>query len=140
MVEKRSWLSAFDASEGALYVLFLITLALHPQVPRVLAVDNVDQALNPRLARELVGQVQDLVLADHSRPQMLLTAHNPLVLDSLRLLDDEVRLFVVGRLTNGETTVRRVPWNEAIDQKAKADGLTLSQLWTEGFLGGMPNI
>ena len=51
MREGRNLLSGHDASEGALYVLFMLTLALHPRMPRLFAVDNFDQAMHPRLAR-----------------------------------------------------------------------------------------
>jgi hypothetical protein len=139
MVDQRNWLSAFDASEGALYVTFLALLALHPGAPAVLAVDNVDQAMHPRLARRLIGEVQDLILADENRPQMLLTTHNPLVLDSLHLMDDRVRLFVVERTRGGASVVTRVGYSEALAQ-AEKQGMTLSRLWLSGHLGGVPNL
>lgn len=139
MVDKRNWLSAFDASEGALYVLFLSILACHPDSPPVAAVDNVDQGLNPRLARALIERVQHEILEDDQRPQLVLTAHNPLVLDALRLIDNRVRLFVVQRARTGETVVRRLAWNDALHRASK-EGMSLSQLWLSGALGGMPNL
>lgn len=139
MVEGRNWLSAFDASEGALYVLFLAVLAVHPHAPRVLAVDNVDQALNPRLARALIERVQDLVLADPTRPQMLLTTHNPLVLDALRLESADVRLLVVQRQRDGTTAVRPLVHSDAL-AAARANDMPLSRLWLGGMLGGMPDL
>ncbi len=139
MRDGRNWVSAFDASEGALYVTFLALLALHPDTPRVVAVDNVDQALNPRVARELIGRIQDLVIEDEGRPQMLLTSHNPQALDALRLGDDRVRLFVLDRSQDGATVVRRVAYDDAL-ARARAEGMTLSRLWLTGALGGMPNL
>jgi energy-coupling factor transporter ATP-binding protein EcfA2 len=139
MVPSRSLISAYDASEGALYVLFLMTLALHRDTPRVAAVDNVDQALNPRLARGLIARIQDILLDEPERPQLFLTTHNPLVLDALKLKDDRVRLFVVDRSRVGATTVRRIEHSDAL-VKAKKQGKTLSQLWLSGMLGGMPNL
>ncbi len=64
----------------------------------------------------------------------------PLALDGLNLRDDRVRLFVVGRATNGATTVKRVTLDDAMHAKMAHDGLSLSQLWVEGWLGGMPNL
>jgi len=141
MVEGRDWLSAFDASEGALYVTFLAVLALHPKAPALAAVDNVDQALNPRLAKALVEAIQAVLLDDRRehRPQLILTAHNPLVLDALRLSDDRVRLFVADRNNLGETVIRRIEFSEALD-KAQGGGMTLSRLWLSGLLGGVPNV
>ena len=51
MAEGRNVLSAADASEGALYVLFAAVLALDDRAPGLLAIDNADHGLNPRLAR-----------------------------------------------------------------------------------------
>ena len=39
MNEARNQLSGYDANEGALYVLFMLVLALHPRMPRFFAVD-----------------------------------------------------------------------------------------------------
>ena len=59
MAEDRKVLTAADASEGALYVLFAAVLALDERAPGLLALDNADHGLNPRLARRLVKQVCD---------------------------------------------------------------------------------
>ena len=40
--------------------------------------------------------------------QMVLTTHNPLVLDGLALGNDDVRLFTVDRTEAGATVIRRV--------------------------------
>ncbi len=139
MRDRRDWISAFDASEGALYVMFLALLVLHPESPPVVAVDNIDTALNPRLARGLLGLIQELVAGDVSLPQVLLTTHSPLCLDSLPLADEAVRLFIVDRSRSGATVVTRVQHTDAL-AKAAERGMTLSQLWLSGALGGMPNL
>jgi predicted ATPase len=136
----RNTLAAADASEGALYVIFLMILLLHPAAPRFFAVDNIDSALHPRLARALVGRAQELLLANGNDRQLIVTTHNPLVLDALRLSDDRVRLFVVSRESGtGFTTIRRIEHSDALE-RAKARGRTLSQLWVEGTLGGVPDL
>jgi hypothetical protein len=136
MRKGRNTLSAYDASEGALYVLFLLTLAVHPRAPRVFAVDNFDHALHPRLAARLMREVTTQLLADEGR-QMLLTTHNPLVLDGLDLTDDRVRLFAVERERDGRTQVRRVSLTSALLAETQR-GLSLSRLWVMGRLGGVP--
>jgi hypothetical protein len=105
MAKGRDRFSGYDASEGALYILFMYVLALDG--PRVFAVDNFDQALNPRTARALTRSFVSHVL--DSERQVLLTTHNPLVLDGLALDDPRVRLFTVSRGRGGKTAVRRVP-------------------------------
>lgn len=141
MVEGRDWLSAFDASEGALYVTFLAVLALHHDAPPLAAVDNVDQALNPRLAKALIEEIQAILLEGQpgAVPQLILTAHNPLVLDALNLADERVRLFVMDRNNRGETVVRRIEHAPALE-RARKEGMTLSRLWLSGLLGGVPNL
>jgi len=137
MRKGRNWLSAYDASEGALYVLFALILLHHPRAPRTFAIENIDHALHPRLARKLVE-----VMAAQSKErgrQVLLTTHNPLVLDALDLRDDDVRLFTVDRDKHGHTLIRRLPFTAALE-KAQASGLTLSQMWTRGLIGAVPNI
>jgi hypothetical protein len=71
--------------------------------------------------------------------QMLLTCHNPLVLDGLPLQDERVRLFAVDRSYGGMTVIRRVVVDEALMAKAK-EGWSFSRLWILGHLGGVPNV
>ena len=125
--------TALEASEGALYVLFLLALVGHERSPKFFAVDSFDQALHPRLACALTRLISDQILADGSR-QMLATTHNPLVLDGLDLLDDRVRLFTVDRDLMGSSKVERVVVTEELIEQ----GFSLSRLWTSGRLGGVP--
>ena len=135
--EEGDRLTAKDVSEGALYVLFTMILAIHPAAPRFLAIDNADHGLNPRLAKSLFERLCKWVLAEEQNPrQMLITTHNPLVLDGLLLQDDRVRLFAVDRTNRGCTTVKRVVINPEF---FKREG-SLSRAWVMGHLGGMPNV
>lgn len=133
----RNRLSAYDASEGALYVLFAFVLLHHPRTPPTFAIENIDHALHPRLARGLI----DLLVsqAKAADKQLLLTTHNPLVLDGLDLEDEEVRLFMVDRNRKGHTLVRRLQHSVALKSATRL-GLSLSQMWTRGLIGGVPNI
>ncbi len=139
MRERDQTLSGYDASEGALHVLFLLCLALHPQAPSIFAVDNFDQALNPALARALASAFAAEILAQEGR-QALLTTHNPLVLDGLPLDDERVRLFCVERRSDGRSDVRRVPVRDLRQLKAQHGDHAVSRLWIEGRLGGLPRV
>ena len=139
MREDRNQLSAYDASEGALYVLFALVLALHPQSPRLFAIENPDQAMHPRLARATTRLFCQQMLRTCPERQALLTTHNPLVLDGLNLQDDRIRLFAVERDSQGATRVYRVQISEEVMQ-ATQDGLSLSNLWVMGRLGGVPDL
>jgi energy-coupling factor transporter ATP-binding protein EcfA2 len=139
MKEKRNVLSGYDASEGALFMLFLAVLAVHPKAPSFCAVDNADHALNPSLATALMKHFSGWLLSSKDQRQILMTSHNPAVLDGLPLQDDRVRLFTVDRDNLGKTIVKRV----AVDAKLlgmAAKGWTLSRLWMNKLIGGMPNV
>jgi energy-coupling factor transporter ATP-binding protein EcfA2 len=139
MAEKRNVLTGYDASEGALYVLFAAALATSKTAPTVLAIDNVDHGLNPRLARALMARLCDWVTQGPLDRQMLLTTHNPLVLDGLPLGRDDVRLFTVGRSRKGHTTVNRVQI-DASDLQREGELWTVSRLWIMGHIGGVPDV
>ncbi len=139
MADDRNRLSAYDASEGALYVLFALVLALHPKSPRLFAVEHLDQNMHPRLARATVRLFCELMLKARPERQALLTTHNPLVLDGLDLRDDRIRLFTVERDATGATRVDRVPVSGEM-LRAIENGLSLSNLWVMGRLGGAPDL
>lgn len=83
MTPGRNVLSGYDASEGALYVLFMLVLAMHAESPSILAIDNFDTALNPRLGRVIMARFVELILSSPSKRQVFLTTHQPAALDGL---------------------------------------------------------
>jgi predicted ATPase len=139
MTPKRNTLSGYDASEGALYVLFAAVLVLHPKSPDLLAIDNVDQTLNPLLAKRVSEAICRWILSAPIKKQVLLTSHNPAVLDGIPLDNERVRLFTIDRDNRGHTRVRRVELNEQLLSRA-AEGWTLSRLWANGLIGGVPDV
>ncbi|MGA9351351.1 MAG: AAA family ATPase [Anaerolineae bacterium] len=139
MREGRNVLSGYDASEGAMYVLFTLVLALHPGAPRLLAIDNFDQAMHPLLARALTKLFCEQVLASENQRQVLLTTHNPMVLDGLNLRDERIRLFTVDR-HEGMTQIKPLRVTEALLQELEQKHVTLSELWVMGRLGGVPRL
>lgn len=138
MNKSRNELTAYDASEGALYVIFCAVLCLLPQAPRLFAIDNLDQALNPRLVTRLTARLSGWLKSGGQDRQLLFTAHNPAVLDGLDLSDPEVRLFAVERNSNGLTCVRRVELSHQLADLNKE--YPLSRLWLMGHLGAVPNV
>lgn len=125
--------TAYDASEGALYVLFMLCLAMHPKAPSIFAVDSFDHALNPRLAKKLMQVFCDQIMK-HDK-HVFLTTHNPLVLDGLDLSNDEIRLFAVDRDKNGYVKIKRIK----VSKELIEEGQPLSRLWISGRLGGVPD-
>ncbi len=122
-----------SANEGFLYILFYLTLFMSPKTPSFFAIDNLDNALNPKLCTKLVGIIAQL--AKKYEKQVIFTAHNPAILDGLDLKDNEQRLFVVSRCRTGETKVAR------IQHKPLTIGQTpirLSEHFMNGAIGGLP--
>ncbi|OHD56450.1 MAG: chromosome segregation protein SMC [Spirochaetes bacterium GWF1_51_8] len=140
MRKGKNTLTAYDASEGALYILFTAILALSPNSPQCFAIDNFDQALNPRLVMKLTSTLCNWILNMKYDRQILMTAHNPAVLDGLPLKDDRIRLFSVDRNSHGATELRRIEITEELEAQAKEKQWPLSRLWIMGYLGGVPNV
>lgn len=134
MSDRRNTISAYDASEGALYVLFILSLIMHEDAPLIFSVDNFDQGLNPRLVKRLTSLVCELAIARGKT--IFLTSHNPLVLDGLDIRNDLIRLFAVDRMPDGSSALNRVRVGDTIDLGKDS----LSRLWLSGRLGGMPSL
>lgn len=131
--EKASF-TGYDASEGALYVLFMLTLAMHPSAPEMFAIDSFDHALNPRLAKRVTEIFSQLIV--NAGKTVFMTTHNPLVLDGLNLADDRIRLFAVNRSRSGYVQLKRIRISDELLQT----GQSLSRLWINGMLGGVPEL
>ncbi|MBK6727601.1 MAG: AAA family ATPase [Xanthomonadales bacterium] len=138
MAMSRNTLTAYDASEGALYILFAAVLCLSSASPSIFAIDNLDSSLNPRLVTRLIARLPEWLRAGNPERQLLFTAHNPAVLDGLDLDDQEVRLFAVERNSQGHTAIRRIEVSP--DLRALNEQYPLSRLWAMGHLGAVPNV
>jgi energy-coupling factor transporter ATP-binding protein EcfA2 len=136
---RRHLLLISEVNEGALYLLFIAVLCLHPGAPRLFAMDNSDHGLNPLTARHLMTTMCRWLLETEKPRQVLMTTHNPLVLDGLPLQDDRVRLFTVDRDNRGTTCVKRFIITDQHQKMAK-EGWTLSRMWVNGLIGGVPNV
>lgn len=129
-------LGVFDqrsANEAFLFLLFYLALFVSPDTPEFFAVDHIESSLNPKLCTQLTRRL--VLLAKKYGKQVLITTHNPAVLDGLDLSDDEQRLFVVRRSRQGDTRLRRVgPPQPEPGQKP----IKLSEAFLRGLLGGVP--
>lgn len=139
----RKLLSAYDSSEGTLYLLFLAVLLLHENTPNIFGIDNIDNALNPKMTRKALERTISFVHwcnQNNVNKQVFLTSHNPTSLDAFDIFNDEQRVFIVSRKEGtGETIVTRLePPEGATKEKwiKSFDGKNLSELWIEGLLPG----
>lgn len=128
--------SLFDqrsANEGFLFLLFYLVLFISPDTPAFFSIDNVESSLNPKLCVALIQQI--VSLAKEYDKQVVLTTHNPAILDGLDLHDDEQRLLIVERNKEGHTNVRRV---QAPRLEKDQDSVNLSEAFIRGYIGGLP--
>lgn len=122
-----------SSNEGFLYLLFYVTLFVSPHTPKFFAIDNIDNALNPKLCSKLIEVL--VQLAKENDKQVIVTAHNPGLLDGLNLNDEEQRLFVISRNKLGHTKALR------IEQKPSTNGhepVRLSEQFLRDYIGGLP--
>lgn len=145
MHHRRQTLSVYDSSEGTLFLLFVAVLLAHDDSPEIFALDNVDNALNPRMTRVLLETIIGITKESSDKGlicgprQVFLTSHNPTSLDAFDLFDKDQRVFVVERNENGHTTVTRLKPNQGMsreDWEEARNGRNLSQLWLDGEIRG----
>lgn len=117
-----------NVNEGFLFLLFYISLLISKETPAFFAIDNIEASFHPRLCEELIKNM--VKLAKKHDKQIILTTHNPFVLDGLNLDDEEQRLYVVRRNADGETIADKI---EKAPQNVK-----LSEAWMRGYIGGQP--
>lgn len=121
-----------SVNEGFFYMLFYYTLLLSPHTPDFFAIDNVDASLNPKMCRQLIKDMAEIT--KENGKQVILTTHNPAVLDGLNLHDAEQRLLVVKRDEDGHTIVQNVP----APKESSVHTIKLSEAFLKGYLGGLP--
>jgi len=131
MRKNNNIFAAENSNEGVLNVLFYLALFISHKTPRFFAIDNIDNSLNPHLCQHLMTEI--CKLAKNHNKQVLITTHNPSILDGLNLFDDDVRLFEVKRLDDGSTKTRRIEFKPEM----KNEQFKLSELWSRGFLGAI---
>lgn len=123
-----SQLNEFDqrsANEGFLFLLFYLSLFISKDTPVFFAIDNLEASFNPKLCVEISKML--IRLCKEKKKQVIVTTHNPSILDGLNLHDPEERLFVIKRNTNGCTIAKR------ITEKPEAESaVKLSEAWTSG--------
>jgi predicted ATPase len=145
MHERRRTLSAYDSSEGTLFLLFIAVLLGHEQSPKIFALDNVDSALNPKMTRQLIERMVAMIKRkaesniDVGPDQVFMTSHNPTSLDAFDLTDPDQRVFVVARDGKGRTTIERLQPRADMSREdwlRFTKGRKLSQMWIDGEISG----
>ncbi len=128
--EKLQYFDQRSTNEGFLFLLFYLTLFISKDTPPFFAIDNIDASFNPKMCMQLTKTL--VKLAKKHKKQVIVTTHNPAILDGLNLKDDKQRLFVVRRNDDGHTVARRILHRPEREMR-------LSEAWTNGFIGGLPD-
>ena len=145
MENRRKRLSVYDSSEGTLFLLFVAVLLVHSDSPKIFALDNVDNGLNPAMTRKMIEKIIEITAEASTNEfecgprQVFLTSHNPTALDAFDLFESEQRVFVVGRNNIGHTEITRLKPADGVtreDWVATHHGNSLSKLWIEGTIEG----
>ncbi len=131
--EEMTYSSFKSVNEGFLFLLFYLTLFISEYTPKFFAIDNIDNALNPKLGMRLIKVLAEL--AQKHEKQVIMTTHNPAILDGLNLNDDEQRLFAIYRNADGHTKARRILKPEV---PAGVEPARMSELFLRGAIGGIP--
>lgn len=132
-------LYAYDVSEGALYILFVLILLAHNSSPNIFALDNVDNALNPGLVTALVSYISEYLQVNKEK-QIFMTTHNPTTLDAIDLFNPSHRLFVAKRGSSGATEFERIQPPAGITKEQwqeKYGYMKLSEIWLSGTIDGL---
>jgi len=129
-------LSYFDqksSNEGFLFLMFYFALFVSSDTPSFFSIDNIDASLNPKLCSRLVKELVEL--AKKYDKQVILTTHNPAILDGLNLDDDEQRLLAIYRNKDGHTKAKRILKPEPLEGQQP---VKLSEAFMRGYIGGLP--
>ena len=122
-----------SANEGFLFLLFYFCLFIGEETPKFFAIDNIDSSLNPRLCRRLIQELVEL--AKKYDKQVILTTHNPAVLDGLDLDDQEQKLYVIKRKRSGQTRAIQIFTPKPLPDQ---EPVPLSEAFLRGYIGGLP--
>jgi predicted ATPase len=121
--EGASDIPAHGASAGTLITLALLTALCSPSRPRVLLLDDIDQALHPQAQVELMRELKRL-LENFPAVQLVATTHSPYILDELEPAD--IRVFAL----RGDGAVACRSLSEHPQAEKMRGALTSGQLWS----------
>lgn len=131
-------LHARNLSQGTLVIFALVTLALAPERPTLLSLEEIERGIHPRLLRDVRDLLYRLSFpadaGDAATPiQVLTTTHSPYVLDLFRDTPEDVVLAT----RQGDAAVFRRLADIPELQEMLEEG-RLGDLWYSGILGGVP--
>ncbi len=139
LVGEGTLLAATQLSQGTLYLLALLTLAQDPAPPAVIAIEEVDRGIHPRLLREVrdvlyrLSYPQTAGEGGRGAVQVIATTHSPYLLDLWRDHPEEV---VIAHKEGARASFTRLADRPDVAELL-AEG-ALGDMWFAGVLGGVP--
>ncbi|MBX3470335.1 MAG: AAA family ATPase [Planctomycetes bacterium] len=96
------------ASAGVKLLLFFVALAHHPELPKIVLIEEPANGLHPKRIADVVQLLRGLTTGALGGPpaQVIVTTHSPLLVDELDLEQDQ--LLVFERQPDGARTARPV--------------------------------
>ncbi len=130
---------AKDLSQGTLIALALLTLAYLPEPPSLVALEEPDRGIHPRLLRRVQDALYRLAypesFGEQREPvQVLATTHSPYFLD---LFKDHPEEIVIANKVGLDVRFERLSERKDIEEILGA--APLGEAWYSGVLGGVPN-
>jgi predicted ATPase len=129
---------AQDLSQGTLFALALLTISHLPDPPILVAIEDPDRGMHPRLLRDVLDATERLAnpqaFGDQRSPvQIVLTTHSPLLVDLFRDRPEDVVLIDKKGLWSEFRRLSEIPNIDEILNDAH-----LGDAWFSGSLGGVP--
>lgn len=134
----RHPIAATELSHGTLFALALLTIAYLPSPPEIIAIEEPDRGIHPRLLREVRDALYRLAYpgnmgVDRKPVQVIATTHSPYLVD---LFSDHPEEVVLAQKEGLHATLTRLTdqpnWEEILRDAQLGD------LWYSGVLGGVP--
>lgn len=133
LTDELGYFDQKSSNEGFLFLIFYFSLFISEDTPTFFAIDNIDASLNPKLCTELIKIL--VKLSKEFDKQVILTTHNPAILDGLDLNDPEQNLLVVYRNKFGHTKTKKITPPEPLQGQSP---IKLSEAFLRGNIGGLP--
>jgi predicted ATPase len=129
---------AADLSQGTLLSLALLTLVHLPSPPPIVALEEPDRGIHPRLLQEIRDALYRLSYPDsvgekRSPVQVIVTTHSPYLLDLFR---DHPEDIVIAQKSESGATFQQLSERKDLDEILR--NAHLGDVWYSGVLGGVP--
>ncbi|MCH7988005.1 MAG: AAA family ATPase [Planctomycetes bacterium] len=131
-------IAATELSHGTLLALAILTIAYLPDPPPLVAFEDPDRGIHPRLLRDVQDALYRLAYPENygeSREpvQVIATTHSPYLLD---LYKDHPEEIVIAHKQGSDATFERL--SDRADINEILQDASLGEVWFSGILGGVP--